>query len=153
VTAACPGAKRVVAGGYRLDPTLAGDVLIVGNAPAPDGRGWVVRALVRPDRPTPPEPWALSAEAVCASGETVVVVQRSPSGTEPAQTVVATCPPGLRPSGGGYQRQGSEADIVVVVNTATADGQGWVAHGEMRADTPELTVPWELTVAAICAGG
>ena len=62
---ACPSGKKVIGGGYALDPIGAQNARVVASTPFQNNTAWYVYAVWEPG--VFPQKWWVSAYAVCAS--------------------------------------------------------------------------------------
>ena len=73
------------------------------------------------------------------------VVAASANDTMAIKEVAADCPPGKEVTGGGYVLNGGDP---IVYRSYAVDDDSWL----VRAIDATGTVPWQLTVTAVCAG-
>jgi hypothetical protein len=152
VTATCPAGKKVVGAG--------GEVL--------DGAGRVLLTDVIPDASlnsvttTGGEngafagAWQIRAQAMCAPAGSIANLQRVPAnasnnGTSDfSKSAVASCPPGLRLYGDGYQTSGADGNVTA--ETIEPD-TGLTQVSTLAYEANAYGLPWDWTAYAICGTG
>jgi hypothetical protein len=81
------------------------------------------------------------------SGHERVTAESSSNGTSPKE-VVATCPIGTYPLGGGAAISKNVGDVALLVSEPLASPQGWHA---VAAEVNPISSHWRLTAFVICA--